>query len=174
MFHTKARRAMRLPYTEITPSEKDLRRFYRQTNKNGSKPDQSKQHYQGLDRCWNWLGNRRSGYGRFGIQGKSMGAYRASWLIHRGAIPEGMLVMHRCDNPRCVNPDHLQLGTHADNMADCRAKGRAGATGPKKGTKHGPRDNREINLPPVKERAKARAAMRERMHLTLTQATQTK
>lgn len=72
--------------------------------------------------CWLWGGNlHRQGYGRiFGYY-----AHRLSYHIHNGEIPHGMHVLHRCDNPCCVNPDHLWLGTHADNMRDKFLKGRA-------------------------------------------------
>lgn len=76
--------------------------------------------------CWNFTGSRNNqGYGWFSINGKAMGAHRASWILFRGEIPEGQIVCHKCDNPQCVNPDHLFVGTNQDNRIDCENKGRS-------------------------------------------------
>lgn len=75
--------------------------------------------------CWIWVGGRASnGYGMTRFLGKQMGAHRASWLAFRGAIPPKISVLHRCDNPPCVNPEHLFLGTQKENMRDKIQKGR--------------------------------------------------
>lgn len=63
-------------------------------------------------------------------------AHRASWLVHRGPIPKGMQVLHRCDVKTCVNPDHLWIGTQKDNIADMMAKGRANNTNKSRGEQH--------------------------------------
>lgn len=79
------------------------------------------------DECWNWLAFlNEDGYGKFRIRKNEamIGAHRASWIIHFGEIPEGLQVLHHCDNPACVNPKHLFLGTHLDNMEDRTRKGR--------------------------------------------------
>lgn len=76
--------------------------------------------------CWLWTAAKfKSGYGTIRDENrKGLTASRASWLIHRGEIPAGMYVCHRCDVRSCVNPDHLFLATNNENMQDMVAKGR--------------------------------------------------
>lgn len=84
--------------------------------------------------CWIWIGGQyQSGYGNISINNKKQKAHRVSYEMHKGKIPEGMFVCHSCDNPLCVNPDHLWVGTAIDNNADRHAKGRSngGTDGPK-------------------------------------------
>lgn len=86
--------------------------------------------------CWQWTGNRcrSEGYGVIHVRGReSMLAHRAAFLLFRGEVPEGLLVLHACDNPGCTNPAHLFLGTSQDNALDRDGKGRGGQP---KGTDH--------------------------------------
>jgi hypothetical protein len=75
--------------------------------------------------CMEWQGESSNGYGRFNIGKITIAAHRISYEINVGAIPEGLFVCHKCDNPSCVNTEHLFVGTHQDNMQDMINKGRA-------------------------------------------------
>jgi hypothetical protein len=79
------------------------------------------------DGCWEWQASKRAtGYGQFAYLGKpSVKAHRVAWMLNRGLIPDGVCVLHRCDNPGCVRPSHLFLGTQEDNIRDREVKGRS-------------------------------------------------
>ena len=74
--------------------------------------------------CHQWTAYTLNGYGRFRVGAKMIRSHRISYEIHRGPIPDGLCVLHECDNPTCVNPQHLFAGTHQDNADDKVAKGR--------------------------------------------------
>ncbi len=87
------------------------------------------------DTCWLWMGSAvEDGYGVLGYRGKQVRTHRLSWELANGPIPAGLSVLHRCDTPACVNPDHLFVGTTQDNITDKVAKGRQA-----KGDSHGSR-----------------------------------
>ena len=82
--------------------------------------------------CWLWNGSRsRKGYGEFGFRNSNILAHRFSWLQSYGSIPKNKMVLHKCDNPPCVNPEHLWIGTAQENTNDMISKGRQKCT-PKK------------------------------------------
>lgn len=98
---------------ESVVSEDAIRRFWLKVHK--------------TDGCWFWIGARtRNGYGQFAVSHNfNVGTHRFAWLISAGSLPLAPLeVLHRCDVPACVRPDHLWLGTQSDNLSDAALKGR--------------------------------------------------
>jgi hypothetical protein len=95
---------------------KDKKRFWNKVKL----PD-----YIGTDECWEWQASLWvTGYGKFLLNGHEMLSHRIAYELSIGPIPEGMHVLHHCDNPPCVNPSHLFLGTQVDNMHDMFSKNR--------------------------------------------------
>ena len=94
----------------------------------------SKVDRKGPDDCWNWTADTIKGYGRFSIDRKTYLAHRIAWELVNDSIPDGKLILHRCDNPSCCNPTHLYCGTQSDNMQD--ALTRKGTTSEKRGYRH--------------------------------------
>ena len=80
------------------------------------------------DGCWEWLGAKSNEYGIFWLN-KNQLAHRVSYELFNGPVPEGIQVLHKCDNHSCINPNHLFLGTQKDNIQDCLKKGRKGNMG---------------------------------------------
>ena len=124
-----------IDFTEKDFKDESLRkRFFSKVNKLGD------------DDCWVWLGYRspiKSGidkgklsYGHIKFKKRLIIAHRFSYLIEHGSIPDGLMCLHRCDNPGCCNPAHLFLGTGKDNMQDKVAKGRTDYSNMSKGEEH--------------------------------------
>lgn len=121
--HTTDMRTATRPIPELT--EKNKRNFWRKVDKEG--PIHRWDFRKG--RCWNWIGSKCSdGYGNFAIQKIIFGAHRVSRVLHFGEIPDGLHVLHDCDNPACVNPAHIFVGTHQNNIQDMWDKGRGPST----------------------------------------------
>lgn len=85
---------------------------------------------RGSNDCWNWLGGRtrdpygNPSYGQLCYQRKFYVAHRLAWILTTGEIPDGLFLLHSCDNTRCCNPNHLRLGTQTDNMQDRKIRNR--------------------------------------------------
>lgn len=110
----------KIKYITIAKYLRFYDRFQERTNKDGSIPE----HCPELGNCWIWKGAKNGQYGLITLNKKSILAHRQSYLFNIGEIPEGILVCHKCDNPGCVRPDHLFLGTNTDNIRDASKKGR--------------------------------------------------
>lgn len=109
-------------YTPRYSPEQHIERFWSKVNKNGSIPV----HMPHLGNCWEWTAACRGsmGYGVKFWEHKHQYTHRISWMIHFGEIPMNLRVLHKCDNPKCVRPEHLFLGTQQDNVDDMAKKGR--------------------------------------------------
>lgn len=82
--------------------------------------------WSNVNGCWEYNGSRTvQGYGRISVKGVTKKAHRVAYESVHGPIPEGMVIRHTCDNPPCVNPDHLIIGTHQDNADDMVSRGRS-------------------------------------------------
>lgn len=111
------------PGPKTKPLHQRITDFWSYVNKNGPIPA----HCPERGSCWVWLKSclKSGGYGQFNINGDMWRAHVLSYVLTRGDIPDGIWICHHCDNPKCVNPDHLFPGTPQDDMTDMIKKGRA-------------------------------------------------
>lgn len=101
-----------LAHTEIEINDEQKERFWAKVDKSGN--------------CWNWTSQAPDGYGEFKLNKKTYRASRISYFLHTGENPQALVVCHSCDNPLCVNPNHLFLGSDATNAQDRQSKGKGG------------------------------------------------
>lgn len=102
----------------VYPKSRPTDRFWMQVDKNGPI-------HPIVGQCWLWTGSKHKGYGRLKIRGRQILAHRFSWELHnRQRIPDNLQILHSCDNPACVRPEHLSVGTTLDNSVDAQQKGR--------------------------------------------------
>lgn len=104
----------------------DISIFYKYKNSSKNIQERFFSFVEKTESCWNWTGSmRENGYGQFSLANKPIKAHRVSWLIFNGIIPTNKYILHKCDNRKCVRPDHLFVGTQKDNIADmiCKKRG---------------------------------------------------
>lgn len=116
-------RSIECKYQLMSKEWERAKNFFIGLDKNGLMPDTDNPHYIGLGQCWTWKGNVSSGYASVKIGKKSKMAHRISYEFHKGKIPHGLIIRHRCDNKICTNPEHLELGTHRQNAEDYQIRG---------------------------------------------------
>lgn len=124
--------------------KKNLKRSYKRSTISAEERFWAKVNKYTLTDCWHWIGGKNEkGYGQLIVNGRMIKAHRFSYELHKGPIPEGKVVMHSCDNRKCVNPEHLSIGTQAENMLDMKNKNRQA-----RGSSH---TNCKLNEDQVKE-----------------------
>lgn len=118
--------------------------------------------------CWLWLGSLNTGYGQFRRDdGSIVLSHRFSYLLHNGGAVDGLVVMHKCDTPRCVNPEHLALGTQADNVQDMRNKGREKKRG-LPGSEHGMSKLTDAQVREIRSSKESGPAIAKRLSISTT------
>lgn len=117
---------------------KTRRRLYVRRGQDPNAPEHlARRLANGLDaaepgECWEWKRTHNGqGYGELRVAGRMVYAHRLAFELAGGTIPEGLHILHECDNPRCINPEHLTVGTRSKNMRDCHARGRSKIPSPK-------------------------------------------